>query len=116
MMRRRGLGGGRCSGRDAELRLWSLLQRYNNDAGYHFRRRATFRSFLVDFVDHDILLAIELVGGEARWRPSPDVARTYVLRAAGYTVLRFWRDEVSTDFDRAAQALHQVLEDRPPKP
>lgn len=104
---------------DVEQRLWAALKRLN-ERGYHFRRRAVYQSFRLDFVEHDILLAIDLVGGDpgSRFevRLSPDIAKAHVLASAGYTLLRFWRADLAQNIGTALVPLRQLLEDRPPPP
>lgn len=96
---------------DIEARLWAYLRRLNL-RGYRFRRRAMFQSFLLDFVDHQALLAIELCDG-APGKPSPQIARHHVLAAAGYTVLRLWSDDLRDHFSAAIAPIAMALEDRP---
>jgi very-short-patch-repair endonuclease len=93
-----------------ELRLWAGLKRFN-EQGWHFRRRAPFAGFILDFVEHDAKLAIELSGGEPG-KPQPQVARDHVLRAAGYTVIRLWKADAEADMSAALAAVGRVLEDR----
>ena len=103
---------GRGSG-DVESRLWAKLQ--DLDAlGYQWRRKAHFKSFVLDFVEHDALLIVELADGEPGRSQSSDEARDQVLRAAGYTVLRFWKSEAARNLDDVIADIRQVLEDRPP--
>jgi len=111
-MMKRASGFGRGGG-DVEARLWAKLQ--DMDAlGYQWRRRAHFKSFTLDFVEHEALLIIELADGEPGRVQSSDVTREKVLVAAGYTVLRFWKSEANLD-DVVAD-IRKVLEDRPATP
>lgn len=123
LTRRKGLGpqpgGDEAFEPDVEKRLWAALKRLNAQ-GYHFRRKAVFQTFRLDFVEHDIGLVIELADGnpgaqfaEAS-RPSPDIARTHVLSGAGYTILRLWKNDLADGLEPAMFRLRQILEDRPP--
>lgn len=104
---------------DIEKRLWAALKRLNAQ-GYHFRRKAVFQTFRLDFVEHDIALVIELADGHpggqfgGSVRLSPDIARTHVLSMAGYTILRLWKEDLAADLGPALFRLRQILEDRPP--
>jgi very-short-patch-repair endonuclease len=101
MQRRRSLR------REATLEdlLWLRLKALE---GGHFRRSAVFQTFPLAFVDHDVLLVVELeVGRETR---SP--VRDRLLREAGYTILRFPRAEAETGLDRVVEIVKAVLEDR----
>jgi very-short-patch-repair endonuclease len=44
------------------------------------------------------------------------VAREQALVAAGYTVLRFWKNEAARNLDDVIADIKQVLEDRPATP
>jgi very-short-patch-repair endonuclease len=95
-----------------EARLWAYLRELNA-RGAHFHRRAPFRGFILDFVDHEAMLAIELLDGEPG--RAPEVARRHILAEAGYTVLRVWRQDAQANFAGAMDAVEQALEDRSQK-
>ena len=98
---------------DVEARLWAKLREFD-ELGYQFHRKAPFKSFILDFVEHDALLVVELDDGEPGQAQSPNVARDRLLAEAGYTVLRFWRSEAARDLNRVVASIKLVLEDRPP--
>ena len=98
---------------DVEARLWAKLREFDA-LGYQFHRKAPFKSFILDFVEHDALLVVELEDGEPGRAQSPNVARDHVLAEAGYTVLRFWKSEAARDLQGVVADIRQVLEDRPP--
>ncbi len=100
---------------DVETRLWLYLKTLNG-RGRHFRRRSPYRSFILDFVDHEAGLAIVLKDGEPGAHPTAAVARDYVLAAAGYTVLRWWKRDAAENFPALIDAISRALEDRPPPP
>jgi very-short-patch-repair endonuclease len=62
----------RSGSNDVESRLWAKLQDLN-ESGYQFRKGQRYRSFMLDFVEHETLLVIDLDGGSAgrRSRTSP---------------------------------------------
>jgi very-short-patch-repair endonuclease len=97
---------------DVETRLWLFLKILNG-RGRHFRRRSPYRSFILDFVDHEAKLAIVLKDGEPGAHSVPAVARDYVLAAAGYTVLRWWKRDAVENFPALIDAISRALEDRP---
>jgi len=97
---------------DVESRLWAKLR--DMDAlGYQWRRRAHFKSFTLDFVEHEAQLVIDLADGEPGKSPAPNIARDHVLAVAGYTVLKFRRGEAAHDLGAVTAAIRRVLEDRP---
>ena len=98
---------------DVEARLWAKLREFDA-LGYQFRRKAPFKSFILDFVEHDALLVVELEDGEPGQTQSRNVARDYMLAEAGYTVLRFWKSEAERDLQGVVADVRRVLEDRPP--
>ena len=90
-----------------ENRLWVRLRELE---GYRFRRKSPFRTFLLDFVEHDAGLVISLEGGEPG-RRSGSVVRDRLLSEQGYVILRLWRREVERDVAGAVQRIRAVLED-----
>jgi very-short-patch-repair endonuclease len=78
---------------DAEARLWSQL-RDGQLLGTTFRRQVPIGSFIVDFCCRRPKLVVEIDGGQHAEHVSHDEARTRMLAEHGYTVLRFWNDDV----------------------
>ena len=109
MKRTSGFGRGSA---DVEARLWARLREFD-ELGYQFHKKAPFKSFILDFVEHDALLVIALEDGEPGRPQAPNVARDHMLAEAGYTVLRFWRSEAARDLNGVVASIQQVLEDRP---
>jgi very-short-patch-repair endonuclease len=109
MKRTSGFGRG---SNDVEARLWAKLREFDA-LGYEFHRKAPFKSFILDFVEHDALLVVELEDGEPGQAQSRNVARDHMLAEAGYTVLRFWRSEAEQNLQGVVADIRRVLEDRP---
>src|SRR4051812_50117886 len=78
-----------------ENRLWARLRALE---GYRFRRRSPFKTFTLDFVEHDLGLVVLLEDGEPGTRTGA-IARDRLLSEAGYVNLRLRRGG-------AARALH----------
>ncbi len=93
---------------DVEARLWAWLRLLE---GRRFRRRAPFRSFTLDFVEHDAGLVIELVEGEPGRATAASIVRDRLLSEAGYVILRLWKAEVARDPSGAIQRIRSVLDD-----
>lgn len=87
---------------DAEARLWLKL-RALSEQGWHFRRGRYFRTFRLPFVEHDALLVVEFDDGRR------SIVRDRLLAEAGYSVLRFRRDE---PLSAVIAFVRAVLEDR----
>lgn len=104
MMRRRPLA----PRNDLETRLWARLRALE---GYHFRRQAPFKTFTLDFVEHDARLVISLEGGAPGSRTPVHIVRDRLLNEQGYVILRLWRMEAERDLVPAVQRIVAVLDD-----
>jgi very-short-patch-repair endonuclease len=83
---------------DAERILWSELRDHRlNGAG--FRRQVPIKNYIADFVCHTAKLVVELDGGQHFSDQSgrADAARTAVIEARGFQVLRFSNHAVMTN-------------------
>jgi very-short-patch-repair endonuclease len=83
---------------EAEQRLWNLL-RNRSVAGLKFVRQFPIEPFVVDFVCRDLMLVIEVDGRQHLDDDEYDARRTRYLNARGYSVLRFWNNEVLQQLD-----------------
>jgi len=90
-----------------ENRLWARLRALE---GYRFRRRSPFKTFTLDFAEHELGLVISLEGGEPG-RRSNTIVRDRLLSEQGYVILRLWRREVERDLHSAIHRIKAVLED-----
>ena len=87
---------------DVASRLWARLRGLE---GFHFRRGAPFKTFTLDFVEHEVGLVVDLVAGVPGRRSSHHGTRDKLLAAEGYVILRLWRDEAARDPDYPAQIV-----------
>ena len=85
---------------DVERKLWYRL-RGLKPIGFHFRRQAPFRSYILDFVEHTARVVVEIDGGQHLEGPQKtrDEIRDQCLNAEGYLVLRVWNAAVLEDVD-----------------
>ena len=90
-----------------EARLWARLRQM---PGYRFRRQSPFRTFTLDFAEHQVGLVISLEEGDPG-RRSPHIVRDRLLSEQGYVILRLWRREVERDLSSAMHRIKAVLED-----
>lgn len=95
----------------AERTLWQHL-RGKRLGGYKFRRQQPFGGYILDFVCLEAKLMIEIDGGQHAEQVAYDEARTRDLEAAGFTVLRFWNNEVLQQTEAVFTAIWQRLEKR----
>jgi len=91
-----------------DIRLWARLRALE---GYRFRRKSPFRTFTLDFVEHDAGLVVLLEGGEPGRQRTGSVVRDRLLSEQGYVILRLWRREVERDLHTAVTRIKAVLED-----
>ena len=107
MQRKRALG----PRNTLDTRLWSRL-REMKEHGWHFRKAAPFKTFTLDFVEHDVRLVIDLLEGEpGKARPPARIVRDRLLSEQGYVILRLWRVEAERDLHSAIHRVRAVLED-----
>ncbi|WP_449245250.1 endonuclease domain-containing protein [Desulfobacca acetoxidans] len=89
---------------DAERLLWFNLRNRRLGA-YKFRRQYNVGPFIVDFVCLEKKLIIELDGGQHAEMIEEDMKRTEFLLGRGYTVLRFWDNEVLKETESVLQVI-----------
>jgi len=78
--------------------------------GNRFRRKSPFKTFTLDFVEHNAGLVISLEDGEPG-RRSNTIVRDRLLSEQGYVILRLRRQEVERDIHGAVGRIKAVLED-----
>jgi len=94
---------------DAERVLWSRLRA--GRTGAKWRRQQPIGPYIADFVCQQARLIVEADGGQHS--PPVDQARTAFLERAGYRVLRFWNNEILSNFDGVLIRIGQVVADAP---
>jgi very-short-patch-repair endonuclease len=95
----------------AENRLWYVL-RNRGLAGRKFVRQVPIGPYIADFVCREIGLVVELDGGQHATSTSDEV-RTAYLNAQGYSVLRFWNNEVLENRDGVLSAIQSIFDSSP---
>ena len=96
---------------EAERRLWQAI-RARRLMGLRFRRQIVLGDYIVDFVCPSHRLIIELDGSQHGEDDAAfyDDRRTKWLEEEGYTVLRFWNDDVMRDLDGVCSHIVGVVE------
>jgi very-short-patch-repair endonuclease len=97
---------------DAERFLWSHL-RLRQLGGHKFRRQQPLGDYIVDFACLEKRVVIEVDGGQHAEQTDYDSKRDSWLRAEGFTVLRFWNNEVLRQIDDVKQAIWTALRQPP---
>lgn len=90
----------------AETLLWSRL-RSRQIEGIKFRRQQPIDSYIVDFVSFEKKLIIELDGGQHASQKQQDQLRDRRLMQEGYTVLRFWNNDVLENINGVLETIRQ---------
>ena len=99
---------------DAESAVWRQLRR-KNLAGAKFKRQQTIGRYIVDFVCLERRLIIEIDGGQHD--ATVDLVRSRWLQAQGFTLLRFWNNDVLLNPDGVFETISRALRDNPsPQP
>ena len=92
---------------DAERNLWYSLRIEN--LGYKFRRQAQIGKYIVDFVCYTKKLIIEVDGGQHIEQGAEDMVRDAWLQSQGFTVLRFWNNEVLQEKNLVVERIAECL-------
>src|SRR6476620_36323 len=77
----------------AEVKLWARLRAHQAN-GIHFRNQHALGNYVVDFCAPRKKLIVELDGSQHLDQEHYDQERTKYLESRGYTVLRFWNNQV----------------------
>jgi very-short-patch-repair endonuclease len=95
----------------AENRLWYVLRNRGLE-GHKFVRQFPVGPFIADFACREEGLIVELDGGQHADNDA-DERRTAFLNKEGYSVLRFWNNEVLENRDAVLQIILDVMAEAP---
>jgi very-short-patch-repair endonuclease len=100
---------------DAERILWSELRDHRLN-GIGFRRQVPIKNYIADFVCHAAKLVVELDGGQhfSASAEAADAARSAVIEARGFQVLRFSNLEVMTNRAGVLETIAAAIAARAP--
>ncbi len=93
---------------DAEKQIWKHL-RNRRLAGYKFRRQYSVGPYVVDFVCLERWLVVEIDGGGHMEKLQKDERRTASLESHGFTVVRFWNNDVMQNTESVLNVILEVL-------
>ena len=99
----------RATSTDAEHRLWSILRGRLLD-GAKFRRQFPIDRYFADFACPALRLIVEVDGSQHIAGKAYDDARSARLRESGWSVIRFWSNEVLTNTEGVAAAILSEIE------
>ncbi|UHS60879.1 endonuclease domain-containing protein [Agrobacterium vaccinii] len=100
---------------DAELKLWNAIRAHRLE-GISFRRQMPVAGYIVDFACSDHRLIIEIDGSQHTQNAAImyDDERTARLQKDGWTVIRFWNDDILRDIDNVClHIIRTIGEHRP---
>ena len=92
----------------AEQKLWSRIRK--DQLGVTFRRQHAIGKYIADFCSPKAKLIIELDGSQHLDQEAYDEERTQYLESQGYTILRFWNNDVMKDIESVIRAIIQVMQ------
>jgi len=95
---------------DAEQSLWHFLRR--GHLGFRFRRQFSIPPYFVDFACIEARLVIEADGGQHA-APAEHDRRDTHLTSRGWTVLRFWNNDILQNQDGAFRVIIDALAQTP---
>ena len=91
-----------------EQALWNKIRR--KQLGHKFLRQYIIDNlYIVDFICLEKRLIIELDGGQHCENPD-DIKRDEYLKNKGFSVLRFWNNEISENIDGCLEIIRQYLD------
>ena len=92
-----------------ERLLWSRLR--SAQLGLSFRRQEIIGPYVVDFVCYPARLIVELDGSQ-HLNSESDRMRDAKLQADGFTILRFWNNEVRGNLEGVLERISEGLRGR----
>lgn len=93
---------------DAEQLLWRRLRKRQLN-GHRFRRQHPVGRYIVDFVSLESKLIVELDGSQHQEQQQYDIQRDEWLQPQGYSVLRFWNNQVMNELNHVLEAILNTL-------
>jgi len=94
---------------EAERVMWFRL-RAKLFVGLKFKRQVPLGNFIVDFVCMELGLIVELDGGQHGEQLNYDRQRTGWLEMQGFTVLRYWNNQVMAELEAVLESLRLWVE------
>ncbi len=83
-----------------EIKLWQII-RNKQFYGYRFLRQYPIGNYIVDFVCISKKIVIEIDGGKHNQQKNIvyDKNRTKYIESCGFSVIRFWNNEIDDNLD-----------------
>jgi len=91
--------------------LWRHL-RLRQLGGCKFRRQQPIGKYIVDFVCFEKRLIVEVDGGQHSENINYDLERDAWLEKQGFSVLRFWDNQILKEMEAVGEVIMGTLGDR----
>jgi len=92
---------------DVEAQLWRYLRNRQLE-GAKFVRQFPIGPYVTDFACRSARFVIELDGGQHS-ESTADLDRTRLIEAHGFTVLRYWNNDVTENLSRVLEDIRTAL-------
>ena len=94
-----------------ETKIWQKI-RNRQFYGYRFLRQYIIGSYIVDFLCREKNIIVEIDGGQHNETNNIvyDTNRDIYLKQKGYTVIRFWNNEIDNNIEGVWIKLKQIFE------
>ena len=95
-----------------EVKLWVQLRGWRAERGFHFRRQVPRLGHVLDFACLAERVVVEVDGRQHGddMHARRDVERDRRLATAGFTVLRFWNNDVDGNLEGVLETVLAALE------
>ena len=95
----------------AKRHMWHYL-RNRQLLNCKFKRQYIIGKFVVDFICLEVQLVVEVDGLEHLERKKYDDKRTHFLESKGYSVIRFWNEEILSKPEKVLEILTEKLSEK----
>ena len=92
---------------EAELKFWNAVRAHRLE-NLGFRRQVPIAGYIVDFACPSHRIIVEIDGSQHADNAVYDAVRTARLERDGWTVIRFWNDDVLKDLDHVCRHVLKV--------
>ncbi|UUL81905.1 endonuclease domain-containing protein [Sphingomonas qomolangmaensis] len=89
----------------AKRAVWQALRTHHP----RFTRQLVVGHYILDFACRSAKIAVELDGGQHALQVEEDAARTAYLTAQGWTVLRFWNNDVLENLEGVITTIQTTV-------
>ncbi len=100
---------------EAEQLLWKHLRAHRMD-GYKFKRQQPIGRYIVDFICFSAHCIVEADGGQHLEQSEYDAGRDAWLKSQGFTVLRFWNNDILTNTEGVLETIVATCRTNSPSP